>query len=136
MDKKNGLTSPIRRVQILCEKNHNQPTFHETTATNSLYIRVLNSILEAAILSVLVHLLSCVWGKDMSIFVLSPAVKAVSVIELSNHWPVSRGLPVNGSTAHKPTITFIDKLVSEFGFISWKLIPILNPLIVGHLAAI
>ena len=40
-------------------------------------------------------------GKDLSIFVWSPAVNAVSVIELSNHGPVSRGLPVKGSTAHK-----------------------------------
>ena len=44
-------------------------------------------------------------GKDLSNSVWSPVVNAVSVIELSNH--VSRGLPVNGSTAHKPTTTFI-----------------------------
>ena len=55
-------------------------------------------------------------GKDLSIFVWSPAVNAVSVIELCNHGPVSSGLPVNGSTVHKPTTTFImDKQVSEFG---------------------
>ena len=55
-------------------------------------------------------------GKDLSIFVWSPAVNAVSVIELSNHGPVGRGQPVNGSTALKPTTTFIiDKQVSEFG---------------------
>ena len=55
-------------------------------------------------------------GKDLSIFVWSPAVNAISVIKLSNHGPVSRGQLVNGSTAHKPTTTFIvDKQVSEFG---------------------
>ena len=57
-------------------------------------------------------------GKDLSISVWSPAVNDVSVIELGNHGPVSRGQPVNGSTAHKPTTctTFIvDKQVSEFG---------------------
>ena len=43
-------------------------------------------------------------GKDLSISVWSPAVNDVSVIELGNHGPVSRGQPVNGSTAHKPTI--------------------------------
>ena len=46
-------------------------------------------------------------GKDLSIFVWSPAVNAASVIELSNHGPVRRGLPVNGSTAHKTSTTFI-----------------------------
>ena len=35
-------------------------------------------------------------GKDLSIFVWSPAVNDISVIEFSNHGPVSRGLPVNG----------------------------------------
>ena len=55
-------------------------------------------------------------GKDLSISVWSPAVNDVSVIELGNHGPVSRGQPVNGSTAHKSTTTFIvDKQVSEFG---------------------
>ena len=52
--------------------------------------------------------------KELSIFVWSPAVNAVSGIVLTNHGPVSRGLPVNGSTAHKPTTTFTDKQVSEF----------------------
>ena len=55
-------------------------------------------------------------GKDLSSFVWSPAVNAVSVFKLSNHGPVSRGQSVNGSTAHKPTTTFMaDKQVSEFG---------------------
>ena len=53
-------------------------------------------------------------GKDLSIFVWSPAVNDVSVIELSNHGPVNRGLPVNGSTAHKllPLSSLINKLLS------------------------
>ena len=53
-------------------------------------------------------------GKDLSIFVWSPAVNAVSLIELSNHGPVSRGQPVNGSTALKPTTTFIVDKVNNF----------------------
>ena len=44
-----------------CAKKHNQPTFHETTATNLHSIRRPNSISEAAILSLLVHMLSCAW---------------------------------------------------------------------------
>ena len=40
-------------------------------------------------------------GKDLSISVWSPAVNDVSVTELSNPGPVSRGQPVNGSTAHQ-----------------------------------
>ena len=51
-------------------------------------------------------------GKDLSIFVWSPAVNAVSVIELSNHGPVSRGLPVNGSTAHK--LLLLSSLINKF----------------------
>ena len=55
-------------------------------------------------------------GKDLSNFVWSPAVNAVSVIELSYHGPVSRGLSVNGSTAHKPPTTFIiDKTSLSLG---------------------
>ena len=42
-------------------KKHNQPTFHETTATNSHSIKTLKSIPEAAILSLLVYMLSCAW---------------------------------------------------------------------------
>ena len=119
------------------KKNHNQPIFHETTATNSHSIRMLNSIPEAAILSLLVHMLSCAWWERSVHFVWSPAVNAVNVIELSNHGPVSRGQPVNGSTAHNPTTTFIvDEHVSEFGLSIRKLIPDLYPLIVGHLTAI
>ena len=61
-------------------------------------------------------------GKDLSIFVWSPAVNAVSLIELSNHGPVSRGQPVDGSTALKPTTTFfVDKQVSEFGTLGCQL---------------
>ena len=53
-------------------KKHNQPTFHETTATNSHSIRTMNSILEAAILSLLVHMLSCAWWERSVQFCLVP----------------------------------------------------------------
>ena len=53
-------------------KKHNQPTFHETTATNSHSIRTLNSIPEAAILSLLVHMLSCAWWERSVHFCLIP----------------------------------------------------------------
>ena len=96
-------------------KKHHQPTFHETTATNSHSIRTLNSILEAAILSLLVHMLSCAWWERSVQFCLVPCNECRQCgIELSNHGPVSRGLPLNGSTAHKPTTTFVvDKQVSD-----------------------
>ena len=35
-----------------------------------------------------------------------------------------------------PTTKFIDEQVSKFQLFNWKLIPDLDPLIVGHLAAI
>ena len=63
---------PIRWVQILCEKKHNQPTFYETTAANSHCIRALSSIPEAAILSLLVHMLSCAWWERSVHFCLVP----------------------------------------------------------------
>ena len=96
-------------------KKHHQPTFHETTATNSHSIRTLNSIPEAAILSLLVHMLSCAWWERFVQFCLVPCNECRQCgIELSNHGPVSRGLPLNGSTAHKPTTTFVvDKQVSD-----------------------
>ena len=53
-------------------KKHHQPTFHETTATNSHSIRTLNSIPEAAILSLLVHMLSCAWWERSVQFCLVP----------------------------------------------------------------
>ena len=94
-------------------KKHHQPTFH--TATNSHSIRTLNSIPEAAILSLLVHMLSCAWWERSVQFCLVPCNECRQCgIELSNHGPVSRGLPLNGSTAHKPTTTFVvDKQVSD-----------------------
>ena len=96
-------------------KKHHQPTFHETTATNSHSIRTLNSIPEAAILSLLVHMLSCAWWERSVQFCLVPCNECRQCgIELSNHGPVSRGLPLNGSTAHKPTTTYVvDKQVSD-----------------------
>ena len=96
-------------------KKHHQPTFRETTATNSHSIRTLNSIPEAAILSLLVHMLSCAWWERSVQFCLVPCNECRQCgIELSNHGPVSRGLSLNGSTAHKPTTTFvIDKQVSD-----------------------
>ena len=88
-------------------KKHNHPTFHETTATNSHSIRSLNSIPEAATMSLLVHMLSCAWWERPVQFCLVPCSECCVNFELSNHGPVSRGLPVNGSTAHKTTTTFI-----------------------------
>ena len=86
-------------------KKHNQPTFHETTATNSHSIRTLNSIPEAAILSLLVHMLSCAWWERPVHFCLVPCSECCVNFELSNHGPVSRGLPVNGSNLHLKTTT-------------------------------
>ena len=64
----------------------------------------------------LVHMLSCAWWERSVQFCLVPCNKCRQCgIELSNHGPVSRGLPLNGSTAHKPTTTFVvDKQVSDF----------------------
>ena len=59
-------------MQILCKKPYHQPTFHETTATNSHSIRTLNSIPEATILSLLVHMLSCAWWERSVYFCLVP----------------------------------------------------------------
>ena len=45
------------------------------------------------------------------------------VVNSYNHGPVSKGLPVNRSTAHKPTTTFIDEQVSKFVLWIEKLYP-------------
>ena len=66
----------------------NHPTFHETTATNSHSIRTLNSIPEAAILSLLVHMLNCAWWERSVHFCLVPCSEyCVSVID---KWPWTR----------------------------------------------
>ena len=52
-------------------------------------------------------MLSCAWWERPVHFCLVPCSECCVNFELSNHGPVSRGLPVNGSTAHKTTTTFI-----------------------------
>ena len=78
---------------------------------------MLKSIPVAAILSLLVHMLSCAWWERSVHFCLVPCRECCQCYtELSNHGPVSRGQPVNGSTALKPTTTFIvDKQVLSLG---------------------
>ena len=62
-------------------------------------------------------MLSCAWWERSVHFCLVPCNECCQC-ELSNHGPVSRSLPLNGSNAHKTTTTFnVDKAkqVSEFG---------------------
>ena len=96
--------SPVIRLDEykFCVKKHDQSAFYETTATNSLCIRAPNSILEAAILSLLVYILSCAWWERSVHFCLVPCSKCCQCD------------CVDWSTAHKPTTTVTDKQVSEF----------------------
>ena len=73
---------------------------------------MLNSIPEAAILSLLVHMLSCAWWERSVHFCLVPCSECCQCIELSNHGAVSRGLPVNGSTEHK--LLLLSSLMNKF----------------------
>ena len=52
-------------------------------------------------------MLSCAWWERPVHFCLVPCSECCVNFELSNHGPASRGQLVNGSTAHKPTTTFI-----------------------------
>ena len=67
-------------------KKHNQPPFHETTATNSHSIRTLNSIPEAAILSLLVHMLSCAWWERSVHFRLVPCSECCQCKWVEKPW--------------------------------------------------
>ena len=104
-------------MQILCEKN----------IINQLFIRLqqqIHTLLERWIPSrkqpFCLYWCTCSvvhdhWWERSVQFCLVPCNECRQCgIELSNHGPVSRGLPLNGSTAHKPTTTFVvDKQVSD-----------------------
>ena len=57
-------------------------------------------------------MLSCAWWERSVHFCLVPCSECFSLNELSNHGPVSRGLPVNGSTAHK--LLLLSSLINKF----------------------
>ena len=81
-------------VNFVWNKNHNQPTFHETTTIHSVLERWIPTRKQPFCL----YWCTCsvvLDGKDLSIFIWSPAVNAVSVITLS--WVLS------GTTLVVPT---------------------------------
>ena len=60
-------------------------------------------------------MLSCAWWERSVHFCLVPCNEWCQCsIELSYHGPVSRGLPVNGSTAHKLLPPVLSSLINKF----------------------
>ena len=60
-------------------------------------------------------MLSCAWWEGSVHFCLVPCSECCQcLIELSNHGPVSRGQPVNGSTAHKLLLPILSSLMNKF----------------------
>ena len=121
-----------------CVKKHNQPTFHETTAastaTNSLCIGELIYILEAAILSG-AHAQLCMMGKICPFlsgplqWMLSAWLSRVTMDPSAEACLWTEVLHTN-----LLLLSLINKLLS-LGC-QLKTYPDLDPLIMGHLAAI